>query len=780
MSVLPTGLTCGGSGAIDSGDMTNSLRFRSSASAYLSRTPVITGNRKTWTWSGWVKRGTLSSGQQNLFATTGLNNDGQNRSILYIDSSDNVTFLNAVSNAYRGAGSYAKLRDPASWYHIVLAIDTTQATESNRLKLYINGTLQTNLFSGSAGFLSLNEVTNVNSTYAHRLGAEVFTGANYLDGYLARVAFVDGQALTPDSFGYTNSIGVWTTKSKSAVKAVVDAGGTNSFMLEFDDATSLTTLGYDASTKGNNWTCTNISLTAGVTYDSMVDVPGNSYCTTNPLVYEAYPLIYSEGNLKLQGPTTNGQAGYWYGTVHTGLGKWYFEYINITNSTPGWNTLIAVAGSTSGLVYGWTNYYNLGNKSFLILDSVSGAQGSASSLANGDIVGIALDTEANTISFYKNGALAYGPYTTASDSSFQVLGYIQTTSGGSRPITGVNFGQRPFAYTPPSGYLALCQANLPDPTIANPAEHFDVVLDTGANIKTAAQALFTDELAWVKDRANANNHQLMDSVRGVDAVLQSNTTSAETTYSAPSGTSVGWAWKAGYASVSNTAGTITSTVSANTTAGFSIVTYTGTGTNATVGHGLGVAPKMVIVKQRSTGTTENWAVYHASVATDAQTDYLLLNSAAQVADLNTYWNDTAPTSTVFSIGTVADTNESTKDFVAYCFAEIQGYSKFGLYTGNGGANGPFVYCGFRPAFVMVKMSSSTGSWVMFDANREGYNVDNDPVWADATTAEGTTDLIDIVSNGFKVRSTDASVNTNTGAYLYVAFAEHPFKYANAR
>ena len=319
---------------------------------------------------------------------------------------------------------------------------------------------------------------------------------------------------------------------------------------------------------------------------------------------------------------------------------------------------------------------------------------------------------------------------------------------------------------------------------------------------------FQPDFVWMKSRSNTYSNILYDVIRGTGtgASLSSDSTGAEgansvnanmsaftstgftvgTTSSTnilnnSSGSFVGWQWKAGGTAVSNTAGSITSSVSANTTAGFSVVTYTGTGANATVGHGLGVAPSMVIVKNR--GSTDVWSVYHSSLGA---TQLIILNRTDATATVSTAWNSTAPTSSVFSLGTLADTNRSTYNFVAYCFAPVAGYSAFGSYTGNGSADGPFVYLGFRPRWLMIKRSSSasvTYGWQMYDTSRQPANTaSSDPnLWADTSAAEGTGNYtFDLLSNGFKLRSSGVNENASGDTYIYAAFAENPFKYANAR
>ena len=245
---------------------------------------------------------------------------------------------------------------------------------------------------------------------------------------------------------------------------------------------------------------------------------------------------------------------------------------------------------------------------------------------------------------------------------------------------------------------------------------------------------------------------------------------ADAQYNASGATYVAWGWKAGGAASSNTDGTITSSVSANTTSGFSIVTYTGTGAAATVGHGLGAAPKMIFAKERD--GVNAWNVYHASIGA-TQRGYL--NTTAAFDATAALWNNTAPTTSVFTVGTADVTNRSAGSILAYCWSEVEGFSKFGSYTGNGSADGPFVYTGFRPAFVLIKRTDSTGDWNINDSARVGYNPVADTLNANETYAEGASDVMDILSNGFKIRFTGTNFNASGGTYIFAAFAEHPFQ-----
>ena len=325
--------------------------------------------------------------------------------------------------------------------------------------------------------------------------------------------------------------------------------------------------------------------------------------------------------------------------------------------------------------------------------------------------------------------------------------------------------------------------------IDKPSDYFNTKLYTGnGGTQSITGVGFQPDLNWTKQRNVNQDNTLTDSIRGVGKLLFSSDTAAENTdvnsltsfnsdgfsvgtsgyMNTNSNTYASWNWKANGAGSANTDGSINSTVSANTTSGFSIVSYTGNGgsTPKTVGHGLGVAPKMIIIKPRN--LAYDWMIYNENVGA---TKGMCLNTT-QAPFTSSNFNDTAPTTSVFSVKNNA-TNETNGTYIAYCFAEKQGYSKFGSYTGNGSADGTFVYTGFKPAFMMIKITSSTSNWRIFDNKRIGYNVDNNPLYPNVNNAEGTEDNIDILSNGFKWRTTDGALNGSGSSYIYMAFAEAP-------
>jgi hypothetical protein len=335
----------------------------------------------------------------------------------------------------------------------------------------------------------------------------------------------------------------------------------------------------------------------------------------------------------------------------------------------------------------------------------------------------------------------------------------------------------------------------------NPELYFSTKLYTGNGGTNAITGVgFQPDWVWIKDRDTSQHHRLADVVRSVKKNLKSDQTDAENTtdsnnglqsfdsdgftltqdsndhgYNASGSSQVSWNWKAGGSASSNSDGSITSTVSSNTTAGFSIVSYTGTGSNATIGHGLGSVPAWIITKTRS--TTQPWRVYHKALG---ETFGMILNDSSVKDDDNTAWNDTAPTSSVFSVGTSANTNGSGSTFIAYCFTEKKGYSKFGSYRGNGNADGTFIFTGFRPAFVIIKNSSrSSENWNLIDNKRDGFNGSNENLAPNLSGTESSgNNRWDILSNGFKCRDTNNEVNNSSDTYIYMAFAESPFVNSN--
>ena len=793
-------------------NLTNSLRFRESASAYLNRTPSSTGNRKTWTWSAWIKRGKLGVGSnQFLFDSTWAASTSGWLSMRI--STDDTLYMDTYSLVMNTS---AKLRDPSAWYHVIYVIDTTEATASDRVKIYLNGTQLT--VTGS--FPALNSDTAINSTNPHAIGRYNWGGLVQLDGYLTEINFVDGQALAPTDFGeYDDTTGVWKPKEYTGTY------GTNGFYLENGRGT-------DQSGNGNNWTENNFNTTTSTatTYDIMSDVPtltdedtGN-FATMSPLtVSNTTQPTFAEANLKVTCNMSSGSS-YAYSSIKIVAGqKIYVEAKAVSgiSSTSGEHGTFGVTTQLDNYTSTNVAVYHADGR---IFTDAGGSSSFSTGYSSGDLVAAAIDFDNKAIELFVNGS-SHGTANWTGD--YDAI-YVSVSANGGvagNRVWAVNFGQRPFDYTPPTGYKKLNTYNLPDSAVKNGREYFDTAIWNGNNTartidntitdasgtETGDPILFSPDLVWVKGRSNATYHMITDSVRGATKYLYSNDTLAEGTWTDQvtsfntSGvgfnlgvdtnstvnyagrTFAGWIWRGSDSTaVSNSIGSITSTVSANTTSGCSIVTYTGNGTSgATVGHGIGIKPGVIFVKSRdSGGGAADWVVYHSALGA---TKNVRLHSTAVVQTQTVMFNDTEPTSTFFTLGNNNNVNYSGTTMVAYCFAEVEGFSKFGSYTGNGSTDGPFIYLGFRPAFILSKRTDSTtgGEWHIQDTTRTEYNWYCRNIMPHSSAAENTSELEstygrDYLSNGYKIRASHNSHNASGGTYIYMAFASNPLKHSLAR
>jgi len=593
------------------------------------------------------------------------------------------------------------------------------------------------------------------------------------------------------------------------IQASVSSYGTNGVYLKFDPGAT-NGIGHDHSGNGNNWTPTGFDTTntTASTYDVMSDTPTTNYATINPIDIQNGTL--SNGNLDITATAYN------YSTIGVTSGKWYYEYTIGTSGGTSYNFNFGF-NQTSGK-YVALNLCNGGNSpnNYNVFTNTNGTvtdpTGSRPSLPA--TIGCKLDLDNGSVEFLIGGVVngtATGITDFNSDPIFVFLSH-NTGTFSDFPCT-VNFGQRAFSNTIPTGYSALNTANLPAPDIADGSQNMMPVLWTGTgSARTQGGYNFQPDLLWIMRRdASGMSVRLHDVVRGDNGTvmyrLQTNDANSEDTDTDVTGlastgftigndgsdhpnilnaTYVGWGWKAAQnsgssiaaGSIDGTNPTIASTVSANPTAGFSIVTYAGSGTGGdSIGHGLGVPPKMIIVKSRGGGPypTASWGVYHEALGASK---WLTLDTTAAAAgpysNPGNLWYNTAPTSTVFYVGNLNETNGSN-DYVAYCFAEIEGYSKFGTYTGNNSTDGPFVYCGFRPALVLAKSSTlSSTPWWIIDSTRSPYNLADKSMRPDNTVDEQTGgEAIDFLSNGFKIRTTDSAANWAYD-YIFMALAENPF------
>lgn len=708
-------------------------------------------------------------------------------------------------------------------------IGSTPTGTWNHVAITRNGSTFYTFVNGVQGATFTSSASLYQSANSFAIGRA--QSGTILNGYLSNVRVIVGTALYTSNFvpPTTALTAVTNTKLLTLQNATIVDNSTNA--LTFTNTGSVTTstqypfanptIGADASGNANDWSPNNINVTTtGATYDSMVDTPipygsdsgvggevrGN-YCVMNPVAKNSRVSSIT-ANLQVYGDNTaNHQIVY--GTFPMTTGKWYWEATINNPGSPvniiGIQSYIGFADGTycgsggNGIGWGYSN----ANGNFYASNFTT--SGTAPALPNGTI-GIAYNADAGKIWFRTNtGSWVQGDPAAGTSPTGTLSGTATTMMPAvsfyvSNGAYDFNFGQRAFAYTAPSGFKALNTQNLSTPTIANGAGYMAATLYTGTGssqtiANTVGSANFQPDLVWVKSRSAATDHKLTDSVRGVTKGLISDTSGAETTdtngltafgstgftlgtdtnYNNSGATYVGWNWKAGGTAVSNTSGTITSSVSANTTAGFSVVSYTGNATaGATVGHGLGVAPSMVIAKYR--GGVGSWAVYHSAMGA---TNWILLNGTAGQTTSAQEWNNTAPTSTVFTVGNASSNSNQAGTNIAYCWTPIAGYSAFGSYTGNASTDGPFVYTGFRPRWVMVKRSDSTSNWYIWDTSRDTYNVEAATLLADTSGAETSATSIDDLSNGFKCRSATV-VNASGGTYVYAAFAENPFKYALAR
>ena len=924
-----------GSGGAAAYEISRSLRFNSGDSAYLSRTPSSAGNRKTWTWSGWFKRNELGT-QSFLFASIPANLD--NYVQVYTGTDELVINTKESGQAQTSTKTQQVFRDPAAWYHLVVAIDTTATGNSgkDRLKLYINGKLlgDSDYRADGRASIALDSELRINSTNTHYIGKQGEYSGTYANVYLTEVHFVDGQQLTADDFGeYDANTGVWNPKAYSGTY------GTNGFHLDFSDNSSTTSgsntgIGKDTSGNGNYFDSTNISVASGSGNDSLIDSPtnyeaasgnnGGNYATWNPLDVKT-TIALSNGNLDLVG-STDGRTR---ATLAMPSGKWYWEIqvgdVPASNHIGIWATNVPISNDTYRVIYRGDGYWIVGG---------SAAQ-EWSSVLTGDIVGITFDASTLETKFYKNNSLLGTKTAPALPSGSAYTPAV--ILAGSNSSLQANFGQRPFAHTPPTGYKSLCTTNLDDLLIADGSTAMDVLTYDGTNdIGYSVTGLsFAPDFVWIKcDSTGTTDHVLGNKINE-GSHLASNTTDQEGTgliQSLDSGgfslasnsgrtnqsgrTYVGWCWDGGTTNTSISAGSlnsslfdqsqtwsnqvtgtpysgypitrafnnndgqnalpadnnelvftpnpafsnastvkiwyyypsthanafkingtavgndvaqtstiqthtfnvsgftslswsrnkygtedtgiaridvdgvqlvdntvsvpnvpsIPSTVRANTSAGFSICTYTGATGNQSFAHGLNAAPKFIAIKNRSNAA--NWFVM-----VDIGTTYYKyghFNTTDQLADATSQ----PVSSTTVTLGNNnAWFGANNDNYVAYCWAPVEGYSKFGSYEANGSStDGPFVYTGFRPAWIMVKRTDSAGNWTILDNARNTYNEADKLLFPNLPDSEATTttNKVDLTSNGFKLRGAGGNTNASGGTYIYAAFAEHPQKIARAR
>ena len=788
-------------------EIERSLRFNTTdqtiLTSSLSTSPT---NRKKTTLSFWFKKSKLSYGQGII--TSGASGTGSSASgtLIYLNSNDTFKVTTQVSNStVWSIVTNRVFRDSSAWIHFCMSLDTTQSTASDRVKIYFNGVQETSFSSASYPSQNYDDIWAYGNYRIGDYGGDYGYYYGY-DGCIAEVITIDGQALDPSSFTETNAItGQLIPKDPSVLTF-----GTNGFHLKFADnsGTTATTLGKDSSGNSNNFTPSNFSVAAGDGNDSITDTPTLNKATLNPITGFTYNATLTEGNLKMSGSNGFKEIST---IAFAGTSKFYYEVVN--TSAAGWQLVGVFVGQPNNPSNALSNsaIWGFASTQATYYGGSYTSTSNVPSWTTNDVMGIKYEN--GSLKLYKNGTLATAT-TTSVPTSDIVFAYIANDNASATAF--VRFNSDSWTQDSAAGVDAtweLSTANLPDPTIKLPNKHFaaftyagtgssgDVVNITNSNVD------FTPDWVWVKTRDVTNDHILSDAVRGGTKYLVSSENYAEQTDTDKirdfiqngfeSGTDgdtnwsggrpfVAWNWNAGGSTVTNNDGNNTSQVRANTSAGFSIVGYTGTGannTNVTMGHGLGVTPDFIWIKNRSSAALDR--AWHLGLSSDSTYNIknIIVNSdsgeggyASQIRD---YSSSTFTVRDVDANGNLS-VNKSGDNYIAYCFSGVEGFSKFGKYEGNGSSNGTFVFTGFSPAWVMVKRINNNDNWGIYDIARDTTNVMGSELFANVANAEQSNSSdIDFVSNGFKLRR-NYTYNNGAGTFIYLAFAESPFKNARAR
>lgn len=825
----------------------NSLRIYSSngdgsgnLSTYLSKTFSVSGDCKKWTFSTWYKPTVNTAGHQIFQAGNSVNNR------VYINNSIsnlNVNYtLGGVSTLILATSSY--FYDPTSWYHFVINFDSTQSLASNRLKVYVNGIEQNELNVDSRSLIT-NTFYFVGSSCSHTIGSNI-GATNFGDFQITETTFVDGLQLDASYFGSYNSLlNTWIPKKYNG------SFGVNGFYLNYNDTSNA---GKDGSGNNNNFTTNNINTTSPLSSDAndiTVDVPANygldsrkggevksNYSILN--YYNKHSTInVRKGALSAYSNTDISAWRSLVATMGVNYGKWYCEFqwvsgnvsngmmIGTVNETfSAYEPSVTAPVLYPGYIDGSYGYYGFNGNIY----HKAGAWSYGNTYTLGDIIGLAMDIDNRKIYFSKNGVwqnsgnpeLGTNPAATLSAISatwFPAVGFYRTQS------IVANFGQKPFAYTAPTGFKSFCNYNLIEPIIKVPNQYFRAVEYSGSNSTVSySTSSFAPDLAWIKNKGASTNHLIIDTTRGATSALASNDSGQQTYINGISFTSNGVSLPTGDNRFNNLLNNYISwNFKKGKLPGFDIVSYRGTGTaSANVNHNLQAEPSILLIKSLSGDVPGIWSMWHKSTFTPLSGMYwLTLNNT------NTAFNPGAPaggiagnplgnsrpTSSVFNVGfnnnvtgynlIVPNGTSSTNwrpqgtnylpagiptdfnNFIAYLFAEVDGFSRFNSYTGNGLADGPFVWCGFKPALIIVKsaIGNTTGNWAIYDNARSRTNANNFVLYSNLAaqqTEYGSNLGVDILSNGFKIKGTSTDINAAQNVYIFLAFAELPAKYSLAK
>ena len=782
------------------------------------------GNKRTFTISVWFKKCyTVGNIGDDTYAiiTTGGGGSGSYAGRFGFTSyaEDRLQFdvNNPAPTSHAKAESIRQVRDNA-WYHAVFTFDSTQATESDRMKMYINGELET-LHSDSV-YPSQNYEVYFNNDVVHRIGSTTSysSGADlgHFNGYLAEFHFIDGTTYDASYFGYTEQqTGIWRPKRVTGLTY-----GTTGFYLDFKDNTSTTTIGYDKSGNANHFSPHDVQVS-----DSVPDSPTNDFCMMSGLNKNSG---LSHGNLQFYKWNDSSAALV---TCQASMdipntGKWVWEhrwtgysYTRYWGMTRRMRAQGAYLDSSAYVYYDMYNGKTVSGLNGSVVTELTGGQTSYGDNTTRFWM-MACDMDAMQASFYYNNTLISTiaiPELPDDGKGNYVWTWTSTNGGsGSSYDDRFNFGQDAtyfgaasppdkkdasglgqFYTTVPDGHKCLCTKNLPARTdvIVEPQKHFDTLLYTGNGSTLSVSGLkFQPDFVWIKVRSHSgDNHHLYDSVRGAAKTIFANTDDDEQTsdtdrlssftsngftlgsnyrVNGDGRTFVAWCWKAGGAAVSNSDGAITSSVSVNREAGFSIVSYSGNGNStATIGHGLGKAPKWIMTKCRTSDSQADWVLWHVGLSDNK--NVFLNQTNAEVTP--SYGHITDPTSTLINVTKSSgnQTNVSGQTYISYCWTDVPGYSKFGIHTGNGDDDGTNVVTGFKPAWLLIKnISSASTDWILKDTKIATSNVMQKALKANTTDAEASSlSSVDFLSNGFKIRNNGSFTNQSGDTYIYMAFAD---------
>ena len=778
-----------------------SLKFDKDTNHYLSWTPSSDGDRDNWTISCWIKRGKIGTANQRMF---------ESGSTAIRFGSDVFQWIDGGSGNNGENTPAAKIRDP-EWYHLVFAWDSSAGVLGNRI--YVNG-VELQYVQTGGGNPSGNSAWNTGSQ-VHTIGRNAGNTGRYYDGMMTQCYFIDGQTLGPVGFGFTDPLtNTWRPKKYTGTF------GTNGFWLPMDNQDDFEK---DKSGNGNHWTKNNFSgtfnnpdvvkdspsgtafggpPTTGITTTSSTSA---NYATLNPLDPRGLgnSPTFSEGNRRINSSSSYDVVS----TIGADSGRWYWEVEMIDVGTTICGIIDIHNGRSSQFsMSSPTVYYATTRNNGTREGNQSG--GTNFTYTDGDIVAWALDVDNLKLYGYKNGSLQSTATITQTDITWSPYVYGESTTDHR-----FNFGQKPFKYAPPEGFLPLNSASVrPETVIPLSNQYVGVTTYTGTSASTATvtseNIKFTPDFVWCKYRDGTEGHALYDSVRGPLYRLRSNTNDQQTTGSnelksfIPGGFTTGnnghiyyngydfvsWMWKAGgakgtfnvddkgYASASAagiTDGTIALTgCSVGTKQGFSILKYAGSGSNGTLAHGLSQAPDFFFGRDlEDTGGTRDWIIYHKDVGNTGRLKF----TDASTSTSSTFFQDTSPTNSLITVGTSNDIN-STNDHILYCFHNVPGLQKFGTYEGNNDSDGPFVELGFNPAIIWTKgVDSASHGWEVHWNSGPSLRVNpqSERLMLNETAAKATTNHVDFLSNGFKIRNTFSGMNSTSDTYIYCAWADVP-------